>query len=190
MQKDEKNMKKIILGYNPNKNFNNQEFSPLCYDKKVHIRLDDFDTDKIVYGFENKLAYLLTYLLNYAITPFTNDFNVALESFEKLHLSIAIDKCIKNRFPTYDGLLISPNYKKLSYKSMGKLPIHYTINYNGYGSLDLFLSELNISLDNYLFNDNYYLILTTFNTPDVYSKYTNKQLRKKKSPYQKTQLFN
>lgn len=39
-------------------------YSPLCRDKKIHVRLQDYDKPMIIAGFEDKLEFLITWLFH------------------------------------------------------------------------------------------------------------------------------
>ena len=40
--------------------------NPVCSDKRIHIRFRDFNKPQMISGFERKLTYLMTALMNYS----------------------------------------------------------------------------------------------------------------------------
>lgn len=48
----------------PGKSVVDVSYSPLCRDKKIHVRLQDYDKPMIIAGFEDKLEFLLTWLFH------------------------------------------------------------------------------------------------------------------------------
>ena len=54
--------------YTPSKNdlaIDSDNLKYLCRDNKIHIRFRDYNKKQVIRGFESKLTYLLTYLMNY-----------------------------------------------------------------------------------------------------------------------------
>lgn len=141
----------------------------ICFDNKIHIRLRDFNAETLLIGFEKKLTYLLSYLINYSYIPKLvgnySDKDV-LRSFlldETVAKIIAfIGSWIEDKSVAYEGILLKPNYKKdkKALKYFGDtdtrfFPLEIKNNVMEAGSLDFFLQTFNIDLYSYLFDDAY-----------------------------------
>jgi len=170
----------------------------LCYDNKIHIRLRDFNKEEFLVGFEKKLSYLLSYLINYAYIPkligrhtdkeilegfFESDDMVRLIDFLKLHYADEIE---------FKGLVIKPVYKKnqKNYKPFGNNDAKFFPDYiksvsSELGELISFLNMLELQLYNYLFNDNY-IIWVHEKDFTANKKFDNKKLKKLNKQNDKT----
>ena len=145
----------------------------LCSDYKVHIRFRDFNKEELLIGFEKKLTYLVSYLVNYSYIPkllsrYENEeilMNFLLYD-DILKIIDFITNSISDDRVEFKGLVIKPNYKKQqdNYKYFGDtdakfFPLHIKNNLIKTGSLKFFLDTFNLDLYNYLFDDNYIIWL-------------------------------
>ena len=172
------------------------ELNYVCSDNKIHIRFRDFDNEQVISGFERKLTYLLTYLMNYSYLPSIigkYDDKTLIKNFSKsldvLQVTHAIDLYISDR--KSKGIKLKVNYKKskcLPFGSVNKdcFPLNMKDDVIEVGSLKAFLNKLKINLDEYLFNDSYIIILRENKRKDVNNKFINKQAKK----LEKTKGFN
>lgn len=166
----------------------NSEINFICSDNKIHVRLDNFYTEITIEGFEKKLTYLLTYLINYSYLPKVigvEKESLLIETFLKTSDISAINEAIRKHFnfDNFKGLNLRKNYKKLNCNTFGLtdsncFPLLYEENITQAGDLNTFLSILNISLDEYLFNDSYSIIIHEVSNKDMNKKFTQKQQRK------------
>ena len=62
-------MLSCILCYTPNKAKVIENVKYTCSDNKIHIRFKDFNSPQTIKGFEAKLTYLISYLVNYCYLP-------------------------------------------------------------------------------------------------------------------------
>lgn len=163
----------------------------ICFDNKIHIRLKDFNKEELIIGFEKKLTYLLSYLINYSYIPklvgnYTD--KDVLRSFlldETVAKIIAfIGSCIEDKSVAYEGILLKPNYKKdkKALKYFGDtdirfFPLEIKNNVMEAGSLDFFLQAFNIDLYSYLFDDAYAIWLHEKELKPT-KKFDSRKLRK------------
>lgn len=144
----------------------------LCYDNKIHIRLRDFNKEEFLIGFEKKLSYLLSYLLNYAYIPrlvgkYTEEevLKGFFQNSEMLKLIDFLERCYADEID-YRGLMIKPVYKKnqKNYKPFGATENNFFPDYvknssPEVGELMFLLDLFELTLYNYLFNDDYVIWL-------------------------------
>lgn len=162
----------------------------LCHDNKVHIRLRDYTKAEVLKGFEAKLTYLITYLFNYNFLPkFVGkpDLKALLKNFntksdEMKELNEALRPYMQEDFK---GIKVTANYRKSG-------------NFSPFGTLDpdfcptlkdgklmistglkFFLKSFNTTLQDFLFNDAYEVILVVEKEKILYNKFKNRQERKK-----------
>lgn len=163
----------------------------ICSDNKVHIRFKDFNSPCVVAGFEQKLTYLLTYLMNYSYMQnalIHSGDDQLLEGFLKSSDVGVINACIRGESCNvkYKGIKLRKKYSKViddTYAAFGDVniaafPIHTQDSMVMTGSLDFFLSAFRISLRDYLFNDNYIVIIDEIKTSKLNRKFINKMNRK------------
>lgn len=163
----------VSILYTPtNKDWKKELPNYICSDNKVHIRFKDYITSERISGFEAKLTYLLSYLINYSYIPtllVKTDNKVISDSF--LKTDSVDDICSSIKFfmqnDNFKGLKLLKNYKRQlrTCNYFGKLdpncfPLNYSSDIPIAGSLNSFLINFgNISLDEYLFNDSIEIII-------------------------------
>lgn len=162
----------------------------ICFDNKVHIRFRDFNSEMLIIGFEKKLSYLLTYLMNYSYLPKVigvYDDTTLIETFLKSADVAAIYSSISNNTcgKVFKGIRLKPNYRKSHCESFGAVdvncfPVRRINGITQTGDLQTFLSTLKISLDEYLFNDSYMIILREDKKVDINKKFINRQNKKQR----------
>ena len=160
-----------------------------CSDNKIHIRFKDYNSPQLIEGFEAKLTYLISYLMNYCYLPKIlnkSDNKSLMEDFLKTSDINKINVVIKEFTGDgkYKGLKLHKNYnKKTNIKYFGEVniecfPIEEENGIEKASNLSLFLSNLGeIPLVSYLFNDNYKLYIHE-SKPKKTNKFLRKQLRK------------
>ena len=188
--------------YTPDADATNEVVNYICFDNKVHVRFRDFNSEMLVIGFEKKLSYLLTYLMNYSYLPKVigmYDNSTLIDTFLKssdvaaIYASISNNTCGK----TFKGIRLKPNYKKNDCEPFGKVdvrcfPTKIVDGVLQIGDLHTFLSTLKISLDEYLFNDSYVIILREDKKININKKFINRQNKKQSklaSDFDITQLW-
>ncbi len=149
----------------------------LYADGKVHFRFKDFEGRENIVGFEKKLNYLMTYLFNYAYSPYEDmqltknivkDFLkspdvVQVYNVMKLHI---VDKKFKgfkvnlNYSLTKQGGGLSKVVSPFGSINERCAPLQFRGRNYIKGSLQTFLEILRIDLDNYLFNDGYSIVIS------------------------------
>ena len=161
----------------------------ICADNKIHIRFRDYNSYKRIYGFEAKLTYLLTYLMNYSYLPTVirrYDDNVLISDFLKTSDLRQVYLAIKNftNHSNFRGFKAAKNYRKNNCISFGNVDINCfpsDIGNDGVerlGSLTIFLHYFHdIDLTEYLFNDAYSIILHEDKEIPL-SKFQKKQMKK------------
>jgi len=166
----------------------------LCFDNKIHVRFKDFNKEEFIIGFEKKLTYLLSYLINYCYIPKL----IGEYSDKDIKTSFILDddtlkiiQLIQNHIGTtheFAGILIKPNYKRNenNYKYFGDTDIRFfpqqiKNSLTEVGNLDLFLSTFKLDLYDYLFDDNYVIWLHNkeFKVNDKFDKRKLKRINKK-----------
>lgn len=176
--------------YTPKSDTEETSVSYLCADNKVHIRFRDFKEDECIKGFEKKLTYLLTYLVNYAYLPSivgSYDENTLINNFLKTSDLTSIYNVIKanERSNNFRGLKARKNYKKQDCKPFGAVdmqcfPMVYKDGVAAAGSLDTFLKAFKVSLKDYLFDDNYIIVIKSKrNNKELNNKFVNRAAKKK-----------
>lgn len=174
--------------YNPENAVNNN-INYICSDNKIHIRFRDYTKEQVITGFEQKLAYLMTYLANYS------EFKNMLERYtpDELTKCMLQSSDVKNIFEAiryakqinFKGFKLYQNYKKTATSlpfgdvDSNAFPIRKdTYEIIKLGSLEYFLKKLKIGLIDYLFNDGYSVIIYRKSTKDVNKKFINKENKK------------
>lgn len=174
--------------YTPNEDISNEVINYICFDNKVHVRFRDFNSEMLIIGFEKKLSYLLTYLMNYSYLPKVigmYDQATLIDTFLKssdvaaIYSAIASNSCCKN----FKGIKLKPNYKRGKCEPFGEVdincfPTNYIDGLIQMGDLHTFLSVLKVSLTEYLFNDSYVIILREAKKLDINRKFINRQNKK------------
>lgn len=169
-----------------------QGINYVCSDNKIHVRFRDFNKPQMISGFEKKLTYLVTYLMNYSYTSelfeHCNEktlINALLDSpdMEKIYNAIKYDKQID-----FKCFRLTANYKRKEERiAFGKLEqTAFPLMYDEFGApksadLDTFLHKLKIGLLEYLFNDSYSILIHEKTESDVNVKFVNKELRKNRN---------
>lgn len=166
----------------------NEDINYICFDNKIHVRFRDYNSEQVISGFEKKLSYLLTYLMNYSYLPKI----VGKYDTEKLIKGFLNSSDITTIISTINihcntsikGIKLKPNYnKKKEYKAFGNLitnyfPLVLVDDIIETGNLDSFLSTIKLSLEEYLFNDKYLIVLNEFKVQDINKKFTNRMNKK------------
>jgi len=157
----------------------------LCKDNYVHIRLKNYGNKKeVISGFESKLTLLVTYLagcITLNMSTFDETSDIWSACISKLLLTSdfrTVSNACNYMFEKYKGIKILPAYSKKKYKnhSLAFLgSVSNMIDSSDDSYLDTFLTELDISLLDYLFNENIYLIV------DVKQKIHNEKYARKYS---------
>ena len=175
-----------VICYIPEE-LNQDSINFICSDNKVHVRFRDFNDADVIAGFEQKLTYLLSYLMNYSYmqnTILTYDKDALLKNFLQTSDVAEINACIRAEScnPKYKGIKYSKNLDA-SYKPFGEVnlacfPIHLENSVVRSGDLNFFLSAFRISLRDYLFNDNYIVIIDDIKISEINKKFINKMIKK------------
>lgn len=184
----------------------------LCADNLIHIRFKKYSKEECIYGFEQKLTYLLTYLFTKNIYCKLWESDIDLSSFEdvwKFGLKYFAESsdyktllsCIEKKFPRCEGFNLKPLYSKINYEraaqqfgeiARGAYPTKLTPYFiEDEISLKTFLDVLKIDLDTYLFNDRYYLEIFnySYSAKNVYDKFLNKYKNKLKVKTKRDKSF-
>lgn len=174
--------------YTPDADNANEAINYICFDNKVHVRFRDFNSEMLIIGFEKKLSYLLTYLMNYSYLPKVigmYDNATLIDTFLKSSDVVAIYTSIRNNTcgKTFKGIKLKSNYRKNACEPFGKVnikcfPTKVVDGVVQTGDLSTFLTTLKISLDEYLFNDSYVIILREDKKIDINKKFINRQNKK------------
>jgi len=131
-----------------------------CSDNKVHIRLRDFNKPQIISGFEDKLAYLISFIFFSEKDKTLKDL---LSSMYLEDINVVLENYIVNKTGyKYKGLKIKENYsRKDKHNIYGKIDINCfpfseleNCNY-----LDYFQQRFKINLYDFLFNDAYKIMI-------------------------------
>lgn len=181
----------VIFTYNKeDSRIDNSLDKYICSDNKIHIRLRDFNKEMFLIGFERKLTYLLSYLINYSYIPkLIGEYSEqdVLESFllseDVLNITSFIEQLVDNTLG-FEGLLLSANYKrsKTNYKYFGKVkhkyfPLNIKNDLIEIGNLAFFLKAFNVTLYDFLLDDNYVIWLHDKNL-EVTKKFDRRQSKK------------
>lgn len=161
----------------------------VCSDKKIHIRFRDFNKPQtLIAGFEKKLTYLISYLMNFSyitnlfeICDIKTIINALLDSedLKTIYNNIKYTKQID-----FKSFRLTPNYKKSDCVAFGKVeetafPLEYDeFGVKKEGDLNTFLSKLKVGLLDYLFNDSYAIFIHEKVEYDSNQKFKNKESRK------------
>lgn len=161
----------------------------VCSDNKIHVRFRDFNRPQIIKGFERKLTYLMTYLINFSsISELFNHCSekTLIDAFEerddikKILNAIKYDKGIN-----FKSFRFTCNYKrKTDAKPFGDVDeFVFPLTYDEFNrviptTLDIFLEKLKINLLEYLFNDSYSIVIHELGENKMNEKFINKALRK------------
>jgi hypothetical protein len=175
--------------YTPSKNpMAHNDLNYVCSDNRIHIRFRDFNKEQIIGGFEKKLTYLVTYLMNYSYLPSIigkYDTKTLIKNFLKTddiqHVISAI--AVYNGLHKFKGLKLTANYRKKECLPFGDVdkdcfPLNSQDGIIAVGSLKEFLEKLRIDLIEYLFNDSYFIILRENKEKAINNKFINKQAKK------------
>ena len=147
----------------------------LCSDLKVHIRLRDYDHEEVISGVINKLTYLVTYLIQRG-------------NLDRVDADKAIEKFVNNN-ADFDEVVRAIGYRIKVTKNYRKKGITNPLGSMGngvcpmedgyiYGNLAFFLCKLNLTLDEFLWNDAYEIVISKAKETNVYKKFLNKVSRK------------
>lgn len=183
-----KNNLTCMICYAPNIACETTNFNYLCFDDKVHLRFRDFNSEMIISGFEKKLGYLLSYLMNYSYLPSVlniYDKETLIETFLKSNDVINIYNSIsKNIFNNkFKGIQLKLNYRKGPCEGFGAVtsscfPRRVVDGVEQVGNLSTFLSAFNISLDSYLFDDRYTVLIVENKSKNPNKKFINKEIKR------------
>lgn len=181
-----------IICYIPNESRDN-DINFICSDNKVHVRFKDYKKAAVIAGFEQKLTYLITYLMNYSYlqsTLVSYDADKLIKGFLLSDDVDTINACIRDASCStkYRGLKLRKRVmldeeNKANYKPFGDVklecfPTFFENEIAKAGNLNFFLSSFRISLRDYLFNDNYIIIIDDIDTTGINKKFINKMIRK------------
>lgn len=156
-----------------------------CNDNKIHIKLSNFNNPQIIEGFEQKLSFLITILLQiiyglkYQNCYTKESFNYFTSNFSHTAIYNIIVDSIKNMDSTCCGIKINRCILKNS-KMTGEVQdniINPLMEY--YSGSDLIIKFLSIfkvdTLYEYLFNNSYKIIISDkVNIINKYKKFVNK----------------
>lgn len=178
-----------IICYIPD-TLSQERINYVCSDNKVHIRFRDYNSPQVIAGFEQKLTYLLTYLMNYSYlqkTLLAVNCEDVIKGFLKSSDVHEIDSCIRAETTNirYKGIKLRKKYSKHIYDDhpygnveITCFPIHIEDSLIKTGDLNFFISAFKISLRDYLFNDNYIIIIDDIKTSEMNRKFKNKMNKK------------
>ncbi len=179
------------LIYTPSRNsFYSVEESNInfvCSDKRIHVRLRDYDKEEVIRGFINKLTYLVTYLVNYVegsdSARFSSDDELLKSATKNINLYLGYNIGNLIHVDDFKGLKISKNYRRLKeFNPLGSIPSNLCpySNSGESNSLSFFLKAFNINIHDFLFNDAYEIVITKDKDSKMYQKFLNKQNKTKK----------
>lgn len=161
-----------------------------CWDKKVHIRFRDFNKEEIICGFEKKLTYLLSYLMNFSYLPKVigmYEEKALVDNFLKTSDVFKIVSAISEHISgePLKGIKLYKNYRKsvTTLEPFGAVtancfPLKSTDGIIQQGSLATFLEILKVDLAEYLFNDNYMIVIRENKAINPNKKFINKSVKK------------
>lgn len=161
-----------------------------CWDNKIHIRFKDYKKAQVVEGFEAKLAYLLSYLINFSYLPNileVKNEKILIEDFlstdDAKTILATIESYMSNYNFKFNGIKLSKNYNRQNeLKYFGKaflecFPFNRNKEIAYKACLKEFLLNLGkISLFDYLFNDGYKIIIHEAKERKI-NKFERKQLK-------------
>lgn len=153
-------------------------------DKKVHFRFRDFNKNEHVQGFEKKLIYLMEYLFNFCYMPsFRSNSPVTKEEILLNFLQSKdvkdLERIISKFIPDikFKGLKAYFNYNKQEdLKPFGDVKDAY-FPVKGENSLKAFQIKMRVSIEDFLFNNQYSIVLHNGYRKDVNKKFKNKGLK-------------
>lgn len=175
--------------YTPDSTRINSDVNYVCSDNKIHVRFRDFNKPQTISGFEKKLTYLMTYLVNYSyISNLIKvcDEETIINAFSKSKDVLKIYSFIKHdKQIDFKNFRFNANYtRKDETLPFGKIEQSaFPLCYDEFGilkeaTLDTFLSKLKVNILDYLFDDSYSIILHEKETKDLNKKFTDKETRK------------
>lgn len=191
------NYQTCVLAYYPQIiNVEKDKIKMTCFDKKIHVKLRNYNRATKIAGFEAKLNYLLSYLLHFQylhnkhVEQNLSQKNIKayLQEFSKTKDVTEILSVIQHYSLEHNVIGISIKENKQVDKPFGYVipeyfPIMLDRNHNFDSTstydLDKFLSTLKISIYDYLFNDKYVIILSNNMKTNINKKFINKQLKHK-----------
>ena len=180
------------------------EYSPVCYDEKIHIRLRNFNTNKMIMGFENKLNFLLVYLINNYLkslegkAEFKADIELTKQSnkydeetfvkyivkFKQTDEFKFLFNTVCNKYISCKDIRIAGLYSKKEHPNAWDSFGHISPNLlpktdtKGLTLIANFTKVLGITLQQYLFNDNYILMISNYKFKNPNTKFENKLQKK------------
>lgn len=194
-------MKQLLLIKRINSNDTQWEYNPVCHDDKIHIRFKHYTSNKMIIGFEDKLTFLSVYLVNSFLnslngkqefkadltmckntTKYNDDIFVKyITKFKDTTEFRILFEIVSNKFNCKD-IRFSPLYSHKDNPSVWDLFGHMLSNMNTEYEkcLSNFSKSLGISLQDYLFNDDYILLISNFKFKNPNTKFENKLNRKLK----------
>lgn len=191
-------MKELLLIKRINCKENKWDYNPVCHDDKIHIRLKHFNSNKMIIGFEDKLTFLLVFLLkNYLkslqgkpeyevdmrIKGHSGDiFSKYVGKFKSTDEFRILLEILSNKFIDCRDVRITEVYTRKSQLTLDDLfgHINSTLvsNETNINNLSSFTKALDISLQDYLFNDDFILLISNFKFKNPNTKFENKVTRK------------
>lgn len=150
-----------------------------CSDNKVHIRLKDYNKPQEIKGFEDKLTYLITYIF---VSMKYNSIDELMSSMYLVEIENVLRSYIKFQTDyTYKGLKILPKYsKKDKYNLYGNIDIDCfpsILENSNIHFLDYFQKVFSINLYDFIFNDQYEIIIRASDYTGE-NKFTKKEKRR------------
>lgn len=178
------------LVYSPETNAFEDDVKFICSDKRVHFRFRDFNKNEHIQGFERKLIYLMEYLFNFCYRPsFEVNTPVSkeeiLDGFLKSKDVKQVETVISKFIPDikFKGLRAFFNYNKQeNLKPFGEVNKTYFPT-KGKNSLLQFQKTLRVSIEDFLFNNQYSLILNDGYKKDINKKFKNKNTKNQEDDF-------
>lgn len=148
----------------------------LCHDKRIHVRLRDFDKTQTIKGFERKLAFLITLSMNPDNKTSWDD---ALAAYAISANGVNIASAIAS-YTDYKakGIIITPNYRRGKHNMFGNCRV----------GIEVLNPIFKLGVSEFLFNDNYYLTLEKAKLVKQ-NKFEKKQIKKDNTEATKTSDF-
>ena len=176
--------------YTPNKDTKtlaiDSDINFLCSDKKLHIRLRDYDHEEVISGFINKLTYVITYLIQRCDVGTKSDDEI-ISNFVKndtdfKNIDAFLQQVFSSRGLDYRGIKISKSYRKVktSKNTLGsfKEGTCYLEDNCKFGDFTFLTNSLGLDFVAFLLNDAVDLVITKDSLNNSYTKFVNKKLRK------------
>lgn len=180
---------KYGIYYSPSNTNSDEIVNFVCFDNKIHIRFKDYNSEEVIVGFEKKLTYLLTYLMNYSylstlVGNYSDD--EIINNFLTTKDVLEILDCIKLYINDIKikGIKLNKNYnRKTNIKSFGDVnpecfPLYENDGIVRNGNLKLFLKTFKITLNDYLFNDDYVILILKDKEINVNKKFIDRMNRR------------